>query len=216
MISWNFALYQVVEIYWYLKICLVDTKKFLFITNYTIIYLSWKSIVKFPFGQMYEWYYLLFISPSLHSYCSYSPIENNRGADRGKMVGSGGAERRITGGQPWGRRRNVRFISIGAHRRLRPSILLWLYCAPRRSSHHKSPVMILSGSFSGHIGEWSSSPIRPLYNLLLPTVPHDVPPARPPRFSVGSFVKGVLINKSAFTVKCSLISSHRTLEFMCF
>ena len=26
------------------------------------------------------------------------------------MVGSGGAERRITGGPPWGRRRNVRFI----------------------------------------------------------------------------------------------------------
>ena len=26
------------------------------------------------------------------------------------MVGSDGAERRITGGPPWGRRRNVRFI----------------------------------------------------------------------------------------------------------
>ena len=26
------------------------------------------------------------------------------------MVGSGGAERRVTGGPPWGRRRNVRFI----------------------------------------------------------------------------------------------------------
>ena len=26
------------------------------------------------------------------------------------MVGSGGAERRITGGPSWGRRRNVRFI----------------------------------------------------------------------------------------------------------
>ena len=82
------------------------------------------------------------------------PIENNSGADWGKMVGSGGVERRITGGPPWGRRRNVRFISIAAHRRLRPSNLLWLHCGPRRSSHHKSPVTILSGSFSGHIGEF--------------------------------------------------------------
>ena len=77
------------------------------------------------------------------------------------MVGSGGVEKRITGGPPWGRRRNVRFISIAL-----------------------SPVMVLSGSFSGHIGEWPP-PLYAHYNLLLPTVPHDIPPARSLRFSIG-------------------------------
>ena len=83
-----------------------------------------------------------------------------------------------------GRRRNVRLISIAAHRRLRPSNLLWLHCGPRRSSHHKSPVMILLGVLVGISGS-GPPPQYAHYNLLLPTVPHENPSARPLRFSIG-------------------------------
>ena len=46
------------------------------------------------------------------------------------MVGSGGAERRITGGPPWGLRRNVRFISIAATEDCAPLISYGSTVAP--------------------------------------------------------------------------------------
>ena len=39
-----------------------------------------------------------------------NPIENNRGRIEGRWWAAVAHERRITGGPPWGRRRNVRFI----------------------------------------------------------------------------------------------------------
>ena len=73
--------------------------------------------------------------------------------------------------QRWGRFRGVISSAAPCINIFRGPLLVFPHCGPRRSSHHKSPVRILSGGISGQIEEWAS-----------PTVPHDNPPARPLRF----------------------------------
>ena len=128
-------------------------------------------------------------------YIRYSPIENNRG----RIGGRWWATVVLRGALPAAHRGGVGEMSALSLSRPTED------CAPLISygstvAHEEVPTINLPWWFyRGVLVGISGSgppPLYAYYNPLLPTIPHDIPPARPLRFSIGSYNLGCVIKQA--------------------